>query len=231
MIKKISPIIFFLIILSGNLFAQTTINVNVNASSSISVMKPIWRDHYENHLMAGYGGNPNITGPHISFLNDPSFATEMAELQPRYIRISIGRIDNPPDTNYSSTNTNVLRNLPYEFYKGGNNMVDANNLSNYDFTYIDSMITAVQSMGAEPFITMDYMPFTLSSDTVPNYQAALSIIYNLAQYATNGKSNGPKTISGIPELAKSVFQRPQKPECIECKSNPDQNPGNAQQLT
>ena len=162
MIKKISPIIFFLIILSGNLFAQTTINVNVNASSSISVMKPIWRDHYENHLMAGYGGNPNITGPHISFLNDPSFATEMAELQPRYIRISIGRIDNPPDTNYSSTNTNVLRNLPYEFYKGGNNMVDANNLSNYDFTYIDSMITAVQSMGAEPFITMDYMPFTLS---------------------------------------------------------------------
>lgn len=192
MIKKISPIIFFLIILSGNLFAQTTINVNVNASSSISVMKPIWRDHYENHLMAGYGGNPNITGPHISFLNDPSFATEMAELQPRYIRISIGRIDNPPDTNYSSTNTNVLRNLPYEFYKGGNNMVDANNLSNYDFTYIDSMITAVQSMGAEPFITMDYMPFTLSSDTVPNYQAALSIIYNLA-YDNKIRNSPPST--------------------------------------
>lgn len=173
---KLSLLLFLLMILFEKLFTQTIINVAVNAGSSTSVMKPIWRDHYENRLMAGYGGNPHITGSHISFLNDSAFTTEMAKLQPRYIRISIGRVDNPPDTSYSSTNTNVLRNLPYEFYKGGNNMSDANNLSNYDFTFIDSMIRVVQSIGAEPFLTMDYMPFNLSSDTVPNYQGVLPVI-------------------------------------------------------
>ncbi len=42
----------------------------------------------------------------------------------------------------------MLRNLPYEFYKGGNSMADPHNLSKYDFTYVDSVIKVVQLIGA-----------------------------------------------------------------------------------
>lgn len=198
MLGKVFSVLLFLVFLSGSLLAQSTIDVNVDAGSSSAVMEPIWRDHYENHLMAGYGGNPIVTGPHISFLNDPAFATEMAKLEPRYIRVSLGRVDNPPDTNYFSTNTTVLRNLPYEFYKGGNSMAEANDLSNYDFTFIDSTINVVQSMGAEPFLTMDYMPFNLSSDTIPDYQALLPIVYYL------GYNN---TIRNAPPATNAVYGR------------------------
>ncbi len=160
--------------------AQASYVVDVNASNTSGTMPAIWRDHYENHLLFGYGGNPGILGTHKSFVSDPNFKSEMDILKPRFIRISIGRADNPPDTSYYSSNTDILKNLPYEFYRGANNLVDANNLGNYDFSYIDSMIALVQSIGAEPFMTMDYMPFNLSSDTIPNYQAAMFLVYNLA---------------------------------------------------
>lgn len=180
MILKNTACFAFLILLSENVMAQTTIHLNVDAGSSTSVMPPIWRDQYETHLLGGYGSDPSATGPHISYLSDPAFATEMAKLQPRFIRVSIGRMDNPPDTSYSSTHTAVLRNLPYEFYKGANTLTAANDPANYDFSYVDSLITVVQSTGAQPFITIDYMPFTLSSDTIPEYQALLPLVYYLA---------------------------------------------------
>ncbi|CAN5171763.1 hypothetical protein BH09BAC5_BH09BAC5_13460 [soil metagenome] len=191
-------IFFTILILSFQislLHSQTTINVNVNASSTIGSIPPIWRDHYENHLLHGYGGNPSLTGTHTSFVSDPDFISEMNILEPRFIRISIGRADNPPDTNYYSSNTNILKNLPYEFYKGGNNLTDANNLSYYDFWYIDSMITLVQSIGAEPFLTLDYMPFNLSSDTIPNYQPAMALVYNLAY--DNSIRNAPPSNNAV----------------------------------
>lgn len=169
-----------LALFSSSLYAQTTINVNVNAGVSVGTMQPIWRDHYENHLIAGYGSNPSVTGPHIQYITDPLFSNEMKKLKPRFIRISLGRIDNPPNVEYYSTNISVLRNLPYEFYVGGNTMQEANNLANYNFSYVDSMIKIVKSMGAEPFLTMDYMPFTLSKDQTPNYQTLLPLLYNLA---------------------------------------------------
>ena len=182
-------ILFFQINL---LFSQTAITINVDASTTVGDLPPIWRDHYENHLMHGYGGNPGLTGKHTSFVSDPDFVSEMAKLKPRFIRVSIGRADNPPDTSYYSSNTTVLKNLPYEFYKGGDNITDANNLSKYDFSYIDSMIRLVQSTGAEPFLTMDYMPFNLSSDTVPNYQPTMALIYNLA-YDNSIRNSPPRT--------------------------------------
>lgn len=160
------------------LYAQETITIHVDPSTTVGTLPPIWRDHYENHLLHGYGGNPSLLGPHTSFITDPNFTSEMKKLKPRFIRVSIGRADNPPDTSYYSSNTTILKNLPYEFYKGGNNLTDANNLSNYNFSYIDSMIMLVQSIGAEPFLTLDYMPFTLSSDTIPNYQPLMALIYN-----------------------------------------------------
>jgi len=178
--------------------SQATININVNASTTIGSMPPIWRDHYENHLLHGYGGNPSILDSHTSFVSDPNFFSEMTTLKPRFIRISIGRADNPPDTNYYSSNTNILKNLPYEFYKGNNNLTDANNLNNYNFSYIDSMIRLVQAIGAEPFLTMDYMPFNLSSDTIPNYQPAMALVYNLAY---------DNTIRNAPPSDNSVYGR------------------------
>ena len=177
----ISKLIFSIILLIWiqELSAQTLINLSVNADSVISVIPPIWRDHYEAHLLAGYGQNPMLYGPHKRYIDDPSFYPEMQKLQARYIRISLGRMDNPPDTNYFSADINTLKNLPYEFYRGANDLNAANDLTNYHFQYIDSLIELVQSIGAKPFITLDYMPFTLSSDTLPDYNALLPILYYL----------------------------------------------------
>lgn len=173
------------------IYSQETITINVDPSTVVGTIPPIWRDHYEVHLTLGYGGNPTWLGPHTSFLSDPNFGAEMALLKPRFIRISNGRADNPPDTSYYSNYTSVLKNLPYEFYKGGNNLTDANNLNNYDFSYIDSLITVVQSIGAEPFITMDYMPFNLSSDTTPEYNGLIGFVYQLA-YANTIRNAPPE---------------------------------------
>lgn len=191
-------IIYFILCLSFQmnlLYSQETITINVDPSTTAGTIPPIWRDHYEVHLTLGYGGNPTWLGPHTSFLSDPNFGAETALLKPRFIRVSIGRADNPPDTSYSSNYTSVLKNLPYEFYKGGNNLTDANNLNNYDFSYIDSLIKVVQSIGAEPFITMDYMPFNLSSDTIPTYNALLFFVYQLAY--DNTIRNAPPTDNAV----------------------------------
>ncbi len=179
----------------STLHAQTAIQVNVDASVVTGTMAPIWRDHYENHLMFGYGGNPSILGPHTSIVDDPAFTSEMDRLQPRFIRVSIGRADNPPNTDYYSMDPAVLKNVPYEFYKGGNSLAAANDFANYDFTFVDSTISLVRSIGAEPFITMDYMPFTLSSDTTPEYQAAMGLIYNLAY--DNSIRNSPPADNAV----------------------------------
>ena len=196
MAKIMKQIFIFLIgLLPIFSFAQKVIYIDVNATNSMGSIPPIWRDHYENHLMAGYGGNPRISGPHTSFVSDPKFQTEMKELKPRYVRISIGRIDNPPDTNYSSSNINILRNLKYEFYKGENSILAADDPTNYDFSFIDSIITVVKSIGAEPFITMDYMPFTLSRTQIPRYQPTMSLIYNLA--FDNGIRNAPPADNAV----------------------------------
>jgi len=147
--------------------AQTSIQVQVNAGASTGSIAPLWGDHYEMHLLYGQGGNPFYEGPHQSIINDPAFVPAMQQLRPRFIRVSIGRADSPPDTNYYSTNTSILRQLPCEFYRGGNSMAEAEDDSNYRFDYLDSLLQTVYDIGAEPFLSLDYMPFTLSSDTTP----------------------------------------------------------------
>lgn len=74
-------------------------------------------------------------------------------------------------------------------------MSDADDPGNYDFAFIDSTITLVQSIGAQPFITMDYMPFTLSSDTTPEYQGAMGLLYFLAY--DNGIRNSPPANNAV----------------------------------
>lgn len=193
--KKIIYFTLYVSFQMNLLYSQEIITINVDPSTSNGSLIPIWRDHYENHLMHGYGGNPTWLGPHTSIVSDPNFVSEMKKLKPRFIRVSIGRADNPPDTSYYSNYTSVLKNLPYEFYKGANNLTEADDLNNYDFSYIDSMIRLVQSIGAEPFITLDYMQFNLSSNTIPKYNPWMWLIYNLAY--DNAIRNAPPSDNAV----------------------------------
>ncbi|GEM_PF-923300 len=185
-------IIWFLVsafIPSSSLDAQENIHITIDAAMTQGIMPPIWRDKYEVHLLAGYGMDPRIFGPHQQFITDPAFNESMAQLKPRYIRISLGRMDNPPDTNYFSTDIPTLRRLPYEFYTGACTMAAADNPANYNFGYIDSMLRVIQRIGALPFITMDYMPYTLSADTIPDYNGLISPLYYLGY--NNSIRNSP----------------------------------------
>lgn len=157
------------------LAAQVNINVAVDASNSTGTINPLWGDHYDVQLLMGAGGNPSVVGPHRLYINDQGFHSDMAQLRPRSIRISTGRYDDPGTADYYSTDTTILKNLPTEFYRGPNTMAGANNMANYHFSYVDSLVDVVQSTGAEPFLDMAAMPFTLSSVHTPTY---MSCVYN-----------------------------------------------------
>mgnify|MGYP000120423439 CR=1 FL=1 len=156
-------------ILNISLFGQINIDVTVDASQEIGEIEPLWGDHWEYHLLYGYGGNPSLTGPHIQYITDPNFSFEMDRLKPRTIRHSIGAFTNPSTEDYYSTDIEILKNLPPEFYRGPNTLAGADDLNNYHFEYLDSLITVFETIGAEPFLVLDYMPFTLSSDQTAEY--------------------------------------------------------------
>jgi len=149
------------------LLGQRDFQIEVDASQVIGAIEPLWGDHWEYHLLHGYGGNPSTDGPHQQYLADPNFASEMARLQPRYIRHSIGAFTNPPSTDYYSADTTILKNLWTEFYRGANTLTAANEMSNYHFGYLDSLVKVMHAIGAEVFLVLDYMPFTLSSNKIP----------------------------------------------------------------
>lgn len=145
------------------------INVSVDASSVTGTVVPLWGDHYDVQLLFGAGDNPSVAGPHVQYIDDPAFASEMARLKPRFVRVSTARFDDPHSADYYSTDTTVLKNLWTEFYHGPNTMAGANDPSQYDFSYVDSLIDVVHAMGAEPFLDMASMPFTLASVDTPAY--------------------------------------------------------------
>jgi len=145
------------------------INVEVDATNVIGTVNPLWGDHYDVQLLFGTGGNPTVEGPKELYIDDPDFMPLMNTLKPRSIRVSTGRFDDPHSADYYSSDTVVLRNLPTEWYHGPNTMAGVNDLSNYDFTYIDSLVDVVRSIGAEPFVEFAAMPFDLSSVHTPTY--------------------------------------------------------------
>ncbi len=149
------------------------INVEVDASDVIGTVNPLWGDHYDVQLLFGAGGNPTVAGPKELYIDDPNFVPLMNTLKPRSIRVSTGRFDDPATADYYSTDTTILRNLPTEWYHGPNTMAGVNDPSNYDFTYIDSLVDVVRSIGAEPFVEFAAMPFDLSSVHTPTYFSCL----------------------------------------------------------
>jgi hypothetical protein len=177
--KVIHSFIFIWIFLFclQNARGQTTTTISVDASISLGNINPLWQDQYELHLIFGWGGNPYFNGPHQQYIDNPGFASEMGHLNPRYIRVSSGRFENPPDSIYFSTNTRTLKNIWTEFYKGPVTLAGANDISNYYFSYVDSLSDVVHSVGAEPFFDLAYMPFVLSADTTPNYIGTIPLTH------------------------------------------------------
>ncbi|MCC6939475.1 MAG: T9SS type A sorting domain-containing protein [Flavobacteriales bacterium] len=145
------------------------IHVDVDAANVIGVVNPLWGDHYDVQLLFGAGGNPTVSGPKELYIDDPEFGPLMNDLKPRSIRVSTGRYDDPPSADFYSSDTAVLRNLWTEWYRGPNTIAGVNDLSNFDFTYVDSLVDVVQAIGAEPYVEFAAMPFDLSSVQTPTY--------------------------------------------------------------
>ena len=176
--RKYTLLLFCLLLIQVQyIIGQSTTEIKVDASISTGEITPLWQDFYEMHLIFGWGGNPYFSGAHQQFIDDVTFPGEMNKLQPRYIRVSSGRFESPPDSTYFSKNIQTLKNLWTEFYKGPSTLAGADNLSNYDFTYVDSLSDVVISIGAEPFFDLAYMPFVLSSDQTPDYPGTVPLTH------------------------------------------------------
>jgi len=207
--------------------AQQAHHVTVYADSILGDQAMIWNDFYEMHLMYGHGGNPKVVGPHSSYLGN-DFSNWSTKLNINNIRLSIGRADSPPDTNYYSSNTQILKNLGCEFYRGANTLAAAADPSNYHFSYLDSLIDIAKPISQDITLGLDYMPFTLSSDTVPNYNGLINLIHYLA--FDNSIRNSPPADTAVYgevmyQLIKHCYDTHQITE-FEFWNEPDQFPGN-----
>ena len=139
-----------------NLSAQN-VAITVDAGNSGGQLVPLWGDHYD------------LSITHVDYFDDPAFLPTVQALKPRYWRCSIGRWEMvfPNPLGGTSADTSVLKTINREYYRGGNNLTDADDAANYNFGYLDSQLTAIQLTGAEPYLCFDYMPFTLSSEKNP----------------------------------------------------------------
>jgi hypothetical protein len=135
-----------------------TINVTVDAGASTGQLSQLWGDHYD------------LSITHADYLSDTAFLPMMQQLKPRYWRCSVGRweIGFPSPVGGTSSDTTILKTVNREYYRGANNLTDANDASKYNFSYLDSQLIAISLTGAEPYLCFDYMPFTLSSEKNPN---------------------------------------------------------------
>ncbi|MDF1667831.1 MAG: hypothetical protein P1V97_39200, partial [Planctomycetota bacterium] len=138
--------------------STTTISATIDGSSVTGSIQPLWRDHYD------------LSYTHLSYTAESGFLNLAQSLSPRSWRCSVGRweVSTPAPTGGASLDPNVLRTCEREFYRGANTLAEADNPANYDFTYLDSQLTALLGLGVEPFLCFDYMPFTLSSEQNPN---------------------------------------------------------------
>ncbi|MBI3500234.1 MAG: T9SS type A sorting domain-containing protein [Bacteroidetes bacterium] len=152
--------LIILTVFCGIVNAQNTVSVTVNAGTSSGLLSQLWGDHYD----------LSMTHPWGSFTTDPNFLPLMQQVQPRYWRCSVGRweMGYPAPFSGNPNDTTVLKTIPREYYRGGNDLTSANNPANYYFTYLDDQLTKIELTGAKPYLCFDYMPFTLSSQQNPN---------------------------------------------------------------
>lgn len=174
MIRLFTLIIIYLKLLPLNAQIST---VSVNADSIIGEITPLWNDYWELNIQHGYGPHPWIfqNTPHTPFIEDPGFVDAMNLLKPRSFKVSIGSFVYLPHVDYASMDTSVLKSLPTEFYRGGNNLEEAEDPNNYYFDYLDNQLDVLDSINVEPFLNIDYMPFTLASNQIPIYHSGFPI--------------------------------------------------------
>lgn len=158
-----------LILLTGVVLrCSAQIDITVDAATITGDLPWIWNDYHETHLRYGYGHPLFLSGPHVQFHDDPAFVAAMAEVRPRFLRVTNYMFENPPSQAHVSNDTTVLKQLPEEFYDGPNTLAGADDPANYDFSYIDSLVSTVRSYGSEPFLNLSFTPFTLASNQVPS---------------------------------------------------------------
>lgn len=165
------------------------IDASIDGNSVAGAIQPLWRDHYD------------LSYTHLNYSGEAGFLNLAQSLSPRSWRCSVGRweISIPAPAGGASMDPNVLRNCEREFYRGANTLAEADDPGNYDFTYLDSQLTALLALGVEPFLCFDYMPFTLSSQQNPNNGDNIG-----ASDSNFSFSNGIRT---APPLDNAVYAR------------------------
>ena len=148
--------------------AAQPVLITVDAANITGDLPWIWNDYHETHLRYGYGNPFFVTGPHVQFHDDPAFIAVMAQIRPRFLRVTNYMFENPPTPDHVSADTTVLKQLPEEFYDGPNTLAGADDPANYDFTYIDSLVATVRSYGSEPFLNLSFTPFPLAANKAPS---------------------------------------------------------------
>lgn len=167
--------------LNGTWLSAQMRTITVHADSSLGALPWLWNDYHETHLLYGYGHPLFLNGPHVLFHDDPDFLSAVGEIRPRFIRVTNYMFENPPSPDHVSNDTTVLKGLWPEFYLGPNTLAGADDSTNYDLSFVDSLVHTVQSYGSEVFMNLSFTPFTLAANQVPSGGVAWP----------NGIRNGP----------------------------------------
>lgn len=159
----------------------TTVSAQVDASVVGTSIEPLWGDHYD------------LSYQHMGYALEAGFTDIVADLEPRSWRCSVGRweIGFPPPLYGDSTSASELAVCIREFYRGPNSLAGADNPANYDFTYLDAQLAALNAAGVEPFLCFDYMPFTLASEQDPLNANNLGLYIDAKYSFSNGVRTSP----------------------------------------
>lgn len=186
-----------LLLLAPALPAQAPVVFQAHADQNIGPLSPLWRDHWDVHMVYGYGGNffcdPVGRTPYVQ---DAGFDFFHQTLKPRSLRVSIGAFNNVPASAYNSTEPAVLAALATEFYRGPNDLAAADDPAHYDFTYLDAVLDVVEQTGAEAFLNLDVMPLTLAAADSAHNPCYLPLLWGTAAW-DNGVRNGPAATPAV----------------------------------
>jgi hypothetical protein len=173
-------------------------SATVDAGAGTIVFPPVHRGHYD------------LSPVTLSYLGDPAFAPLVMQVPVKSWCISVGRWEiGPaaflaPEAACYSTDVNQLKTCSREFYTGPNDLVSAQTLSNYHFSYIDSAIDAVIQAGAQPYLDFDYMPLSLASNTNPNTANNLYLTDQYLSFSNGIRTSPPLNNAVYAEVVKQV---------------------------
>ena len=168
--------------------------LTVDAATVTGTLAPLWRDHYD------------LSWQHFAYAAEPGFSGLTLELEPRSWRCSIGRweVGFPPPAGADSLDPAELMASEREYYRGPNTLAGADDPANYDFAYLDALLSGLIAVGAEPFLCFEMMPFALSSEQDPLNAANFNVTQPGVPYSQYSYSNGIRT---APPADPAVYAR------------------------